>query len=111
MSALLPDELLTLKLRTFADLANGETCHVAFTKLIVKSDRSCFLDLRTEIPPPKGFMASIEVRRAEDASFHVTVPSDFKYTPGEFDRDPDAKLEPVASVTVGKPWKWNSATS
>ena len=110
MSALLPDELLVSKPRTLADLAIGETCRVAFTKLIVKPDRSCFLDLRTEIPPAKGLLAAIEVRRAEDGSFHVTVPSDLKYTPGEFDRDPDVTLEPVASVTVGKPWKWTSAT-
>jgi hypothetical protein len=100
-AALLPDELVKPKVRFLADLGKGETGHVLFTELIVKSDRSCFLNLEAELRD-KG-ISKVQVRIAEDGSFHVVVPSDTKYEPGKTSPRPNAKLQPVASIVLGPP--------
>jgi hypothetical protein len=100
-AALLPDELVKPNSRTLAELGQGETGYILFTELIVKSDRSCFLNLEAELRN-KG-MNRVQVRIADDGSFHVVVPSDTTYRPGKPSPRSDAKLQPVASITIGPP--------
>lgn len=100
-AALLPDELVKPKSRILAELGKWETGYILFTELIVKSDRSCFLNLESELRS-KG-LNRVQVRIAEDGAFHVVVPSDTTYDPGKLTPPTDAKLQPVASITIGPP--------
>jgi hypothetical protein len=48
-AAKLPDKLVKPQLRTLGALRKGETGYVEFTKMLVMSDRSCYLDLNAEV--------------------------------------------------------------
>jgi hypothetical protein len=108
-AAQLPDELIASKKHLVADLGNGETSYITFTELIVRSDRSCFVNLEAELRG-KG-LNRVQVTRANDGAFHIVVPSDTTYTPGKLRPVSDAKLRPVASITIGPPDNGADATS
>jgi hypothetical protein len=101
-AALLPKEQIKPQPRYLAELGNGETSSVGYTQMIVLADRRCFLNLEAELRSDKG-INKVRVRRADDGSFHVVVPSDITYAPGKLPAPPHAKLEPVASIAIGPP--------
>jgi hypothetical protein len=99
-AAILPDELVARSRRYLDQLGKGETGYIVFTAMFVMPDRSCYLDLRTELREPRG-VNIVKVRRSDDGDFHVTVPSDRTYHPGAIKTLPVGdNLAPVASITV-----------
>jgi hypothetical protein len=101
--AILPDQLLEPSKRTLGDMANGERAVINCRDFLVLSDRSCWLRLDAELFLTKDFIHSVNLKRAEDGNFHVTVPSDMTYVPGSVRSSDIEGLAPVASVTVGPP--------
>jgi hypothetical protein len=98
--AILPDALISPKPRSLADVEIGETVYVSFTDMKVLSDGSCFLDLEANLRKSTG-VNKIQVSRSEDGSFHVVVPSNISYEKGRLIPAPGAKVQPVASITIG----------
>jgi hypothetical protein len=107
-TAILPDELVTPKPRLLSSLGNGETGYITFTEMRVMPDRSCFVNLDASLSEPG--LLQVRVRKAEDGSYHVSVPADITYNPGEIKSSPGASLAPVASITI-KPAnvRWDKA--
>jgi hypothetical protein len=94
--AQLPDQLVKATPRLLAELGLEETGHINFTELRVDSDRSCFVDLQAKLTTDNA--SAIEVRRDKDGGFHVIVPPEIKYIPGQLKHG--AQDQPVASITI-----------
>jgi hypothetical protein len=98
-TATLPDKLVDGKRRSLAQLGKGESGFIKFVELIVRVDRSCFVNLKAELQDEPH--CCVEARRSDDDSFHVVIPSDIRYVPGKLQPRVDAELQPVASIAIG----------
>jgi hypothetical protein len=83
--------------RRIASLQPGESAFTFFNCLLVTSDGECFLHPYGRLKSEDGAVM-IGVRRDAEG-FHVTLPPDRKYTPGEGLSAIEESI-PVASMTI-----------
>src|ERR1700722_11162892 len=97
--AILPDQLVKSGPRHLEDINPGETVFTAFTALVVKADRTCFLSVQSEVSEKDA--QAISVTKESDGSFTVVVPPDRQYkTGGNPLAEKYGRLVPVSTLKV-----------
>jgi hypothetical protein len=76
----LPNELRVDAPRPVSELKSGETGHAVFTDFLVRENGDCFLRAAAKL---RNKSVNTIVVRRDDAGYHVIIPANIKYSPGQ----------------------------